>query len=561
MAERRRSFTEEESLAELASTEVGPRTARVLTWGFLALIVGVPLLQAGIEASKHRLPQALAVFRPLKDGVALAAAGRPADAWASLKPIVSAQYLHAFEDDLEHASVFRRSVQPRMQAFLSAAGGFGNNECVVGRQGWLFYQPGVDYLDGPDLLDPTALRLRAKKHADKQGGAHPDPRPAILQLDEECKRAGVHLVVVPTPDKATVQPAQLTRRLKGDGPLAPMNNRGYQRLVAELRARGVDVFDPAPESVLPWEERYLANDTHWTPAFMEEVARKLAAHVRAQVTLPPARAWLPLVVEKQVSRLGDLVGMLRLPEKQRVFAPQTVAVHQVIDTNGDRLWQPDPAGDVLLLGDSFTNIYSDGEGKQGLGWGRSAGFGPHLSVALDRPVDVVARNGSGATQVRAELARRPDPLAGKRVLVWQFAARELALSDWAPIALNSGSATAAGPADTGDTEHTSIEATVDATSRVPRPHEVAYKDCLTFVRVRVDRVVEGTCRHEQVLAVFWGMKDQRLLPAAGHAPGDRFRLRLVQFAKASAGLGAVSTADDLHDFTHPTYFVEEEQPR
>ena len=45
MTEPRRTPTEEECLAELATTEVGPRTARVTSWLFVALIVGVPSLQ------------------------------------------------------------------------------------------------------------------------------------------------------------------------------------------------------------------------------------------------------------------------------------------------------------------------------------------------------------------------------------------------------------------------------------------------------------------------------------------------------------------------------------
>jgi alginate O-acetyltransferase complex protein AlgJ len=565
MAERRRSYTEEDSLADLAATEVGPRTARVMTWLFVALVVGVPLLQAGVEVGRKQVPQVLDVFRPLRDAAARAAAGQGRAAWSSARPVLSAQYLHTYEDDLQRASVLRRFVQPRLQSLLSAAGGFGNNDCVVGRQGWLFYQPGIDYVDGPDVLTGSFLRSRAKKLADRQGDAdpQPDPRPAILRLQDDCRTAGVHLVLVPTPDKAMLQPAQLTRRFRGDGPLAAPNNRGFGRLLTELRDYGVDVFDPAPASVLAAEERYLAQDTHWTPAYMEEVARNLAAHVRERVALPPPpKVWLPVVVEKQVSRLGDLVDMLRLPPGQSAFAPQAVTVRQVVDATADRLWQPDPDGDVLVLGDSFTNIYSDGEGRQGLGWGRSAGFAAQLAVALERPVDVIARNGAGATQTRAELARRPDPLGGKRVLVWQFAERELASADWKPIPLRAHAPDAAGAGGPGaDTDRVTVEATVLATSRVPAPFSVPYKDCLTFIKVRIDRVESGACRHDQIIAAFWGLKDDRTQPAAGYAPGDRFRLTLVPLARAAERLRVVRYADDLNDYDHPTYFVEEEQKR
>ena len=51
--------------------------------------------------------------------------------------------------------------------------------------------------------------------------AHPDPRPAILQFARECRAAGARLVLMPIPDKAMLQPAQLTRRMKFDAPIAP----------------------------------------------------------------------------------------------------------------------------------------------------------------------------------------------------------------------------------------------------------------------------------------------------------------------------------------------------
>jgi alginate O-acetyltransferase complex protein AlgJ len=50
---------------------------------------------------------------------------------------------------------------------------------------------------------------------------------------------------------------------------------------------------------------------------------------------------------------------------------------------------------------------------------------------------VLAQNDSGAFATRQALAREleggEDRLAGKRVVVWEFAARELAVGDWKPI--------------------------------------------------------------------------------------------------------------------------------
>jgi alginate O-acetyltransferase complex protein AlgJ len=70
-----------------------------------------------------------------------------------------------------------------------------------------------------------------------------------------------------------------------------------------------------------------------------------------------------------------------------------------------------------------------------LGWGTSAGFAEQLSYALRRPVDRLVQNDQGAFATREMLRREPDRLDGKRVVVYQFAVRELAFGDWKVIPL------------------------------------------------------------------------------------------------------------------------------
>ena len=69
-------------------------------------------------------------------------------------------------------------------------------------------------------------------------------------------------------------------------------------------------------------------------------------------------------------------------------------------------------------------------------------------MELQRPVDRISRNDSGSFATRQiladELARGNDRLAGKRVVVWEFAIRELALGNWKPIKLELGEVPEAG---------------------------------------------------------------------------------------------------------------------
>jgi hypothetical protein len=136
--------------------------------------------------------------------------------------------------------------------------------------------------------------------------------------------------------------------------------------------------------------------------------------------------------QEAVERVGDVTDMLKLPEEQKLFLPERVSIDVVKDANGV-VWEPDPKADVLLLGDSFTNVFT----MDFMGWGAGAGLAAQLAVALGRPVDVIAQNDSGAFATRQalalELAGGNDRLAGKRVVVWEFAVRELSVGDWKPI--------------------------------------------------------------------------------------------------------------------------------
>ena len=198
-----------------------------------------------------------------------------------------------------------------------------------------------------------------------------------------------------------MEPGHLGRRFEGSPSGFRPSNRGTGSFVAGLRRQGIEVFALDPASVPEPGQRYLRADTHWTPPLMERAAADLATLIRKKVSLPAAASLSPWKVERELrSNGGDLLGMLRLPEDQKVFAPQDVVTHRVTTAADGRPWSASIGSEVVLLGDSFTNIYSDSS----LGWGASAGFAEHLSLALGLPIDVVAINGGGADAARAEIA-------------------------------------------------------------------------------------------------------------------------------------------------------------
>ena len=418
---------------ELASTEVAPRTAKLFSLAFAFVLFAVPVSQAVVEVRQSQLPQALSLFEPFVAGLRLGATGNFAGLWTAWRDGLKPETLHGYEDTVEDHSIFQAFFQPRTQQLLTGWLGAGNDKVVLGRDGWMFYLPGLDYVVGPSVADTTTFDRAAQEMVNKgtQASPQPDPRPALLALHRQARDAGIHLIVVPVPDKVMMQPAQLYSRSGSPQVLPVSNNTGYQQLAAGMRAAGVDWFDPAPPQVRADDIRYLAQDTHWTPDYLDAVARDVAAHIQQTGLLSSAPVPLRLVPQT-VSRVGDLVDLLKLPKDQQLFGPQTITTQQVIDERSGQPVASDREAEVLLLGDSFTNIYS----AQGMGWGTGAGFGQHLAYHLQRPIDVIAFNG-GAASVRTELARKPNAvrLGFKKVIVYEFAIRSLLLEHWEPVSI------------------------------------------------------------------------------------------------------------------------------
>jgi alginate O-acetyltransferase complex protein AlgJ len=408
---------DEELRRGILHTAISRPLAWVMCLAFLAMIYLLPLAQALLERKQDEPSMLLDLFTraPTRES------------------------FKQYEEDLENASYAKAWVQPRVQLELTRRGRVGNKKAVVGvgkdaGGGWLYYAPGVQAVSGPGFLEPNIHDVRLEEALDAgEPAIHPDPRPAVLAFHQALRTRGIQLILFPVPDKATMQPRELHGRGAGAAELPAAANRDFYRFTMDmLEDHGVMTFDARPPVLKAGEPpRYLTQDTHWTPAWMEEVAGKLAAHVRQHVPLPVVSAPTLTVAELPIARVGDIVDMLKLPEAQGLFRPQVVTVHPVRQPNGEP-WQPDEKADVLLLGDSFTNVFSQAP----MGWGEGAGLAPHLARALGRPLDVIAQNDSGAFATRKLLSEAlgagEDRLAGKKLVIWEFAARELSVGDWRP---------------------------------------------------------------------------------------------------------------------------------
>src|SRR5262249_41250166 len=131
---------------------------------FLATLAGPPLLQIAVEAQRGEWPVALQVFRK-----------RP-----------TPENLRAYETSLQNASVTARPLRPKMQALQFFVLHDAGEKALVGPEGWLFYQPGINYLtQRPRPSDSTAQEAAA----------------AAIRFRDDLAARGIRLIVMPAPNK------------------------------------------------------------------------------------------------------------------------------------------------------------------------------------------------------------------------------------------------------------------------------------------------------------------------------------------------------------------------
>lgn len=439
-----------------------------------------------------------------------------------------------FEDALEEGSILDGAILPRAQYVLSRHLGLGNEQVYIGhgtgRDREMFYRADVDYAVGRAFLDPERLARRAAGGPSWEDAPSPDPRPAIRSLHQALRQRDIELVLLPAPVKPVVQSEGLAR----GGRIGVAHNPSFEEFVAGLVADGIHVVDPTG-ALRELDTPYLHTDTHWTPRAMEAAAGEVAQYLRehAMVDLPAPVGYAR--GSASLTNTGDTAAMLTLPDGARLVSPERVEIHPVTTPDGEP-WKPERDARVLLLGDSFSNIYSLGA----MGWGEGAGLAEQLSHALQAPVDRITLNAGGAHAARQalsqELTRGDDRLAGKQVVVYQFAVRELFSGDWRVYEMPTPTAT------DRETEagRTIVRATVVARSSPPAPGSVPYPDCVIALHLVGILPDGGDSAPNEAVAFVWGMRGNEWTRAASIESGEALRLRLTPWAEAEPEYGSYS---------------------
>ncbi|MEM6794458.1 MAG: hypothetical protein AAF725_10790 [Acidobacteriota bacterium] len=390
------------------SADAPSKTSRASAWTLLAgcaLLVGAEPLWR--QASSSPLGELLSEVRGLP--------GQPsAGAWSALgqrnRDALAA--MDRVETRLDETSPALRAFLPGFQAAMLGWGGVGNRTVAFdrGRQA-LYLRSGFEHVVGPPFLERV--------------GPGADPRPALLDLYRQLAERSVELLFMPVPSRASFAAPE------------PVHNPSWRPLLRELEDAGLLIFDPSPALARlesSGQPAYLKTDSHWSPAAVEAVAEALAERLDALVAegrlgLPTPEAGFTRAPFEQRGR-GDLWRLLELPAARPIFPEETVTLQQVTTWDG-LFWAPERGAPLMLLGDSFSAVYSD----ESLHWGRGAGLGEQLSAYTGLAVDRLARPDGASDQVRRDLARQPERLANTRLVIYQVAARELSVGDWPAVDL------------------------------------------------------------------------------------------------------------------------------
>ena len=503
-------------------------------------------------------------------------------------------HLHKVESDLDRSG-YSTEIRQRSQQWLTENTGEGNARVFMGYDGWLFYQPDLKALTGYGPMNPEPFSVMK----DPELAKLPETRDVVAGFAAQLKERGISLLLIPLPLKPMIYPEAITGRAE-NGPLThPDAPAFYQWLrdhdvdvldltadVAKVRGERKYIFRREPlkrdreveasedERMKKTKDVFLQQDTHWTPESMRHVAERVAAYVKEKYpqaigTESPAA---PIRAVDGVTRssMGDLVKLLDFKHPHEVFQPESVFLRVVGE--GTR----STTSPIVLLGDSFTNVFNDPT----IGFGVPdkdedkqppirAGFAENLSLLLNRPLDVISMNGKGSTGVRVEFAKRhDDEVRSKKLVIWAIAARDLLLSrtaahawniDWAPVTFNpnKSKASTSGTENSNGPETKAGEVVIEGKlveKSKNQSLDTPYRNAVHTALYDVEKVESGKLEAKQVLGVQWTYQDKKMSPFSSFAVGSRYRLTLVPW-ESRPDLHQINLQDDSTVFDAERWFV------
>ena len=172
------------------------------------------------------------------------------------------------------------------------------------------------------------------------------------------------------------------------------------------------------------------------------------------------------------------------------------------------------------------------------------------SFYLDRDIDTILQNDSGSFATRKllsrQLSREDDRLSGKKLVIWQFATRELSSGNWQDFPLEYKEKEASEFFVVQGNKEITVRGEIIGLSRSPRPGSVPYKDNIVTLHLGNVVDVETGAEYGEALVYLWGMKDNALTAVATKRNRDMVTLKLIDWDSVEGEFSSYrrSTLDD-----------------
>ena len=383
-----------------------PKTNRLAQWAtivcLLAVVVGIPLTQAVSDFRKEGKLHLVDLFTRFP----------------------SKENLHGWDAEARDRSIFGSAIRPKLLQMQYDLFGNAGAKAVVGKDGWLFYRPDVEFLVRPRMDQERFFLGSFDTMVDGKRVNVKSPLVAIRDVNRQLAARGIHLVVIPVPGKPTIYPEKLS------GGTVDSSCSPTLMLLDSLKASGVDAVDLVTPLRFAKQthakDLYLHRDTHWSPVGVAAAAEMIAQHL---LTLAPVSRrrdarkywWRDTTIE----RWGDICEMSALPKRREIWKTESVTASQVVDSALAPYADSDTAA-VLWLGDSYSRIYQTDEPK-------AAGIIAQVAKGIGQPMSSVVNDGGASTVVRRKLHQKADLLKHAKVVVWEFVERDIRFGDkgWA----------------------------------------------------------------------------------------------------------------------------------
>jgi alginate O-acetyltransferase complex protein AlgJ len=498
---------------------------------FLASIIVIPLAQYLLESiAKHEVASSSVRHSPadlqIIDHDAMRLLAETKNLSISQKVVSFSGTLRSdfknYEKSLEDQSFLRLNALPVIQWIFTRYLGLGNENVYLGREGCLYYRPDVDHVLSSKSI--TAV----PHHSDSIS-----PILALQELHKDLEARGILLLVVPVPVKTMVDPEALS----SDSNM--ITSHGWKEFFEEISDAGISSVDlMAVLEKLKAETRdrnlFLKTDTHWTPEAMQRCAEAIS---QASSALLGDQVRTNFREESSITRAnaGDLAVMLGLPKTTSLYPLETVTLHPVASDSGP--WKDDEHADILLMGDSYARIFSADDLK----WGTESGLPEHLSLSMGRPIDLLAINSGGANTCRLTLARNSNRLNGKKLLIYEFAARDLTESGWQHIRLKAPTKLDAQATTSDIQSFRTISGTIHQITKSPMPGTTPYNDVLVAIHLT------ATSDRKECLVFLWGMKGGKLTSVSQLAQGSPVSLHVSPWADVESKYGSINRIEPEGD--------------